>query len=155
MARGGFLGLVRRLVPARAFREVRSIYFDDEAAPKARITVARSTTLRVFGLLGLEALDFGEGMLFIGEDGVHTHGMAFPLDLLFLRAAEAHEELHFSVTYAEEFVPPGTVRKVPGATAVIEFAGGALRRFGEQVPKTVRLSPPLPCDANQLPVQGI
>ena len=44
---------------------------------------ARNPWTRFWGLLGRPALPPGEGLIFPGEKGVHTHFMRFPIDIIF------------------------------------------------------------------------
>lgn len=47
-------------------------------------TVANRPWLRMRGLIGRASLDPGEGLLLLGTKGIHTIGMRFPIDVLFL-----------------------------------------------------------------------
>ncbi len=46
--------------------------------------VANRPWLRMRGLLGRSALEPGEGLLLLGTKGIHTIGMRFVIDVLFL-----------------------------------------------------------------------
>lgn len=142
----GLLEFVAGLVPSRDYTEIRGLHFDDEGEPVATATVVRSMAARTIGLLGRTGLPFNEAMCFIAENGIHTNGMKFDLDLLFvsMHGEDASGVLRGAVLQSEEFVPPGTVRTNRSANAVIEFAGGAFRRYGFRVPSKIRLSHRLP-----------
>lgn len=53
----------------------------------SRITLADTWWGRARGYLGRKQPSEGEGMLLVPCSGIHTWGMAFPLDVLFLDAA--------------------------------------------------------------------
>jgi uncharacterized membrane protein (UPF0127 family) len=55
---------------------------DEELA--ARVTVADSFFSRLRGLLGAGSLPHGEGLWIVPCKGVHTFGMRFPIDVIFL-----------------------------------------------------------------------
>jgi uncharacterized protein len=48
-----------------------------------RARTARNPWTRFVGLMGRAQLPPGEGLLFPGEQAVHTHFMRFPIDLVF------------------------------------------------------------------------
>jgi uncharacterized protein len=50
----------------------------------ARIELADTPWSRLFGLLGRRRLGYGRGMLIQPSSGVHTFGMAFPIDVIAL-----------------------------------------------------------------------
>lgn len=45
--------------------------------------VARAPWTRMIGLMGRAILPAGSGLIFPGTQGVHTHFMRFPIDLIF------------------------------------------------------------------------
>jgi uncharacterized membrane protein (UPF0127 family) len=47
-----------------------------------RVEVANTSMRRLFGLLGRRGLDAGEGLWIKPSSGVHTVGMAFPIDVV-------------------------------------------------------------------------
>jgi hypothetical protein len=62
----------------RAFNRTRNITLVENGA------VADSAWTRLRGLLGHAPLKTGEGLLLRGEKAIHTVGMSFPIDVLFL-----------------------------------------------------------------------
>ncbi len=50
----------------------------------SRAVVARGVLARLLGLLGRSGLSPGEGMVFRPCKGIHTLGMRFPIDVLYL-----------------------------------------------------------------------
>jgi uncharacterized protein len=69
---------------------------------------------RMLGLAGLERAEAGEGLLIPGCSSVHTFGMRFPLDLVFLGS----DGLPLAVRLA---VPPRRLAWRRGASAVLEL----------------------------------
>ncbi|HLZ00355.1 MAG TPA: DUF192 domain-containing protein [Candidatus Angelobacter sp.] len=68
-----------------------------------RIAIADSPISRFIGLLGTSSLDPGSGLLIHPSQGIHTIGMAFAIDVIFLdrnlRVLEVRESLKpFRVT---------------------------------------------------------
>jgi uncharacterized membrane protein (UPF0127 family) len=47
-----------------------------------RVEVANTSMRRLFGLLGRNGLDTGEGLWIKPSSGVHTFGMSFPIDVI-------------------------------------------------------------------------
>lgn len=89
-----------------------------------RVTVARTPHARLRGLLGRAALGPGEGLLLHPCNGVHTWGMRFSIDVLFLDA----EGL---VIRVEPSLPPG--RMIPWvrrARQALELPAGAAQAAG-------------------------
>ncbi len=52
-----------------------------------KIEVADTSLTRFVGLLGRRGLAPGHGLLIVPSNGVHTLGMLFPIDVVFLDAA--------------------------------------------------------------------
>jgi uncharacterized membrane protein (UPF0127 family) len=80
----------------------------------ANVPVATTRVSRLLGLSMLSRERAGSGLLIPHCRGVHTFGMRFALDLVFLdeegRVVELRRE-----------VPPGRLIRCPGATAVLEL----------------------------------
>lgn len=49
-----------------------------------RVTIADTLVSRIVGLLGASSLSRGRGLLIHPSQGVHTLGMKFPIDVIFL-----------------------------------------------------------------------
>jgi uncharacterized membrane protein (UPF0127 family) len=88
-------------------------------ADAVELAVTRRSRRR--GLLGRDGLDAGAALLLEPCAAVHTAFMRFPIDLVFVdrdgRAVKIVKD-----------VPPWRIALSPGARAVIEMAGGSLRR---------------------------
>jgi uncharacterized membrane protein (UPF0127 family) len=86
------------------------------------VAVADSRPARARGLAGLAAIDPGEALLLPACRSVHTVGMAFALDLIWLDARDRPIR-------TDRDVPPGRVRTCLRARAVIETRAGAADGF--------------------------
>ena len=78
---------------------------------------------RMRGLLGRDSLDDSEGMWLRRCRMVHTFGMRFAIDLVYLNADN-------EVCKIVEEVRPGRISACLGAESVIELNRGAARRLG-------------------------
>jgi uncharacterized protein len=78
------------------------------------VPVAAGAPSRLLGLALLDRERAGEGLLIPGCRGVHTFGMRFKLDLLFLDDESAVVELRRDV-------PPGRFIRCAAASAVLEI----------------------------------
>jgi uncharacterized membrane protein (UPF0127 family) len=86
-----------------------------------RVYEARSFLARLRGLAGVDALPHGVGLYLPRTRSVHTFGMRFALDLLWLDADGA-------VVRVDRGVPPRRHRSCRRARSVIEIAGGGYTR---------------------------
>lgn len=83
------------------------------------VGLANRPWLRVRGLLGTAALRAGEGLALVPCAGIHTVGMRFPIDVLYLDRAGR-------VLRVDHALAPGRVGSpCPGCGAVVELAAGA------------------------------
>lgn len=81
-----------------------------------QVTIADSTLSRLVGLLGKRSLDPETGLWIVPSCGVHTLGMRFPIDVIFL-----NEELR--VIYLCESVRPFSMTRLClQAKSVLELA---------------------------------
>jgi uncharacterized membrane protein (UPF0127 family) len=89
-----------------------------------KVRVARGFASRLVGLLGRSELGPGEGLLLPRCGAVHTLGMRFPIDVVFVDDAGA-------IRAAFAAVPSGEVRVVrPGRVHALEAAAGTIGRHG-------------------------
>lgn len=89
--------------------------------PLARARLADTFLRRLVGLLGRARLDPGEGLLLGPTRGVHTLGMRFPVDAVYL---DAQGRVLSVVT-----LPPGRLGPlVPSCRWVLELAAGGAGR---------------------------
>ena len=101
----------------------------------ARAVVAERFLDRVKGLLGRQELPDGEAMVFPRCRSIHTLGMRFPIDAVFVNR-------DWRVVSVRDRVNPGrVVWPVSGAWGVIELSGGTLQKAGVQVGDQLWVAP--------------
>lgn len=88
------------------------------AAPGLDVRVATTARARLLGLAGLRALPSGAALLLPRTRSVHTLGMRFALDLVWLDARGV-------VVRRDLGVGPGRLRRCAAARAVLERAARA------------------------------
>lgn len=89
-----------------------------------RILRAATYGTRLRGLLGASGLPRRHGLLLQGTSSIHTLGMRFAIDLIWLGRDG-------SVLRVDEHVAPGRSRRCRGAAGVIEIGAGEGRDFAE------------------------
>ncbi|MDR3711090.1 MAG: DUF192 domain-containing protein [Capsulimonadaceae bacterium] len=89
-----------------------------------RVTLASTWWQRGWGLIGSPALNAGEGLWLRGVRSVHTMGMRYAIDLLFLDRAGRCQGVCQGVR------PGRLVAGPPGTTDTIELAEGTVGRSG-------------------------
>lgn len=87
-----------------------------------RVLCAEHFADRLRGLLGREALTRRYGLWIRPCNAVHTFGMRFPIDLVFV-------DRHGHVLGVDAELVPGRIRFRRGAHGVLELAAGAARRL--------------------------
>lgn len=90
-------------------------------------TVANRPWLRMRGLIGHASLEPGEGLLLLGTKGIHTIGMRFPIDVLFLN--DEAQVIHMIHALKPLRVSPF----IQTSAMVLELPAGALEETGTQV----------------------
>ncbi len=97
------------------------------------ISVRRATGLwdRTRGLLGRKGLERGSGLLLEPCSGIHTVGMAFPIDAIFL--SKEHTVVHL----VHQMRPQRFSRYVFRAHAVLELPAGTIEETGTQMGDTL------------------
>jgi len=125
---------------------VRTIELADAATGR---TVCRSCSVadrpwsRLRGLLGRDRLEVDEGMLFSHTGSVHTYGMRFPIDVVFLAK-------DLTVLSAHAHVGRSRTVKHRGAAWTLELPAGSCHRRGITVGKhLVRRAVPAAADLEQ------
>lgn len=84
-----------------------------------RVRVCRSFFSRLVGLLGVSHISPDEACLIRRCSGVHTIGMRFPIDVVFL---DAHDRV---ISVYANIRPNRIIAFRPGAKNVLESAAGA------------------------------
>lgn len=90
-----------------------------------RVALAQSFLQRLRGLLGHPPLRAGQALWLAQCSSIHTLGMGYPIDVVFLNRAG-------QVTKVCEAVPPLAARGNLGAASALEFRAGEAVRFGIQ-----------------------
>ena len=87
-------------------------------------TLANTFRTRLFGLLGRKGLKQGAGLLIKPSSGVHTFGMAFPIDIVSL-------DQNYRVLGVFENTGPWTIRGLSLKTrSVLELPAGRIQECG-------------------------
>ena len=113
------------------YNRTREAFIATEAA------VADSYVRRLVGLLGKTKrwARVGTGLWIVPSRGVHTIGMMFPIDLVFL-----NKDKH--VVEIEEFVRPFRISKVSlKAASVLELPPHTIHRTGTKVGDKIEIAP--------------
>lgn len=96
----------------------------DSLATELNIVIASTFWSRLVGLLGRSALADHEGLLLKPCTDIHTFGMKFPIDVVFV-------DNRMKVLGFSDAVPPNKLRFSPrGTYAVLEVADGNRKRTG-------------------------
>jgi len=103
---------------------------------------AASFRARLVGLIGRRTLAPGVGLWLKPCDAVHTAGLRFAIDVVFVDAAGRVKRI-------DERVRPWRLRACLGAHSVVELAAGEARRLGFEVghaivPPIVEIAPIAP-----------
>lgn len=87
------------------------------------VEVADCGAKRRKGLLGREMLTAGEGLWIVPCEAVHTFGMQFPIDLVYLDRDKKVKKVRHDV-------PPSRLSTCLSAHSVLELSSGSIRRTG-------------------------
>jgi len=123
------MNLVRRLLtrPSRPSRE-QSVRLNVMNRTRQiqlahSIEVADEASTRRKGLLGRTNLLAGEGLWIVPCEAIHTFGMKFPIDLVFLDRNKVVKKVRHNVV-------PGRLSICLSAHSVLELASGSIRLSG-------------------------
>lgn len=97
-----------------------------------KICLAVGFVERLRGLLFTDSLYPGHGMYFKPCSEVHSFGMAYALDVLFLDSQEKVINL--------DVLPKHNMRRCRGAKSVVELSEGSIERLGIKLGDTVSFS---------------
>jgi uncharacterized membrane protein (UPF0127 family) len=98
------------------------------------VEVAGSGVKRSKGLLGRSGLGPGEALWIVPCEAVHTFGMKFPIDLIYL-------DRHHRIRKIRKNVRPWRMSACITAYSVIELAAGAIQENDAQPGDLVEFSP--------------
>jgi len=105
-------------------------------AELACVVVANDGAKRRKGLLGHKALSATEGLWIVPCEAVHTFGMRFPIDLVYL-------DRNKRVKKVRSDVPPWRLSVCVSAHSVLELAAGSIRRTKTKPGDSLEFSPVL------------
>lgn len=88
-----------------------------------RAALATDSAARRRGLLDRDHLAAGAALVIAPSQGVHTFGMRFPIDVVFV-------DRHGRIVALAEHVPPRRIRLAWRAFAVVELGAGSCRAAG-------------------------
>ena len=107
------------------------------------VEVADNGATRRKGLLGRSELPAGEGLWILPCESVHTVGMKFPIDLVYLDRKKR-------VKNVRSDVPPWRLSACLSAHSVLELASGTIRRTQTRPGDMLEFSPTLPLNDRQV-----
>lgn len=100
-----------------------------------RARIADTFLTRLVGLLGKECLRQGEGLLIIPSSGVHTWGMAFPIDIVAL-------DENYRITKTCPDTGPWRIGGLGLSTrSILELPAGQIRRSQTVVGDVLSITP--------------
>jgi uncharacterized protein len=79
------------------------------------VTAADSTLARLKGLIGKLSLGLDEGLWIVPSRGIHTIGVVFPIDLIYLD--ESHQVIHVVESFPTFRISP----LIPQSASVLEL----------------------------------
>lgn len=99
------------------------------------LEVAEGVRSRTRGLIGHPHLEPGQALMIPGSRWIHTFGMSFPIDVVYV-------DKKGRIVALTESLPPHRVdRPVLRAQTVIEMAAGEIRRLALKVGERLELRP--------------
>lgn len=99
------------------------LFADDADAPLLRLSLANRFVERLRGLLGHAMLDDDRGLWIAPCGSVHTFGMRFPIDVVFV-------DRDGRIVRVAEHVAAGRMAFARKAASVVEVAAGGIARIG-------------------------
>jgi uncharacterized membrane protein (UPF0127 family) len=115
--------LLAKCRPAKPRTRFRIANLSRQAELAPRVDLADDAASRRKGLLGRETLIDGEGLWIVPCEAVHTIGMRFPIDLIYLDREKRVRKVCHSV-------PANRMSACLAAHSVIELAAGSIRKTG-------------------------
>jgi hypothetical protein len=112
-----------------------------QAVLAERVEVADRGARRSKGLLGRNGLEPGEGMWIVPCEAVHTFGMRFPIDLVYV-------DRNKRVRKVRSDVRPWRLSACMSAHSVVELASGTVRETQTKVGDNLKFSPAELLDEN-------
>lgn len=106
--------------PERPLRRLRVMNCTRAAVLATRLELAGESSARTKGLLGRTSLEPGEGLWILPCEGVHTIGMKFAIDLIYI------DKKH-RVRKVRSAVPPWRLSLCLSAESILELPAGVIR----------------------------
>ena len=100
-----------------------------------QIEVADTTMRRIVGLLGRQSLASGSGLFIVPTQAIHTIGMAFPIDVVFV------DRKYKVVGLCDSLAPLRLSGLHLRALGVIELPAGTIRSTGTQLGDHLAVAP--------------
>ncbi len=129
--------LLNRLAPYRrpsTDARVRVLNVTRQTLLASNVVVADHGATRRKGLLGRAMLSSGEGLWIVPCEAVHTFGMQFPIDLIYL-------DRRRRIIRVCSDVPPWRLSMCLSAHSVIELVSGTIRDTQTRLGDDLRLEP--------------
>ncbi|HEV2273864.1 MAG TPA: DUF192 domain-containing protein [Acidobacteriaceae bacterium] len=104
-----------------------------QAELASSVELADSSASRRKGLLGRAALRAGEGLWIVPCESVHTIGMQFPIDLVYLDRSHRVKKVRMNV-------PPWRLSACLSAHSVLELAAGTIQKTQTRPGDTLEFS---------------
>jgi len=123
--------------PAQDLVRLRAVNIARSIEVATSVEVADTSVKRSKGLLGRRGLGPGEGLWIVPCESVHTFGMRFPIDLVYLDRQHRIRKIRKSV-------PPWRISVCFTAHSVLELAAGSIREGEVQTGDVVAFSPAHP-----------
>ncbi|MBC7261461.1 MAG: DUF192 domain-containing protein [Chloroflexi bacterium] len=112
------------------------LYHVDRQCPIVHnLEVAADVRSKTRGLIGHLPLESGQALMIPGSRWIHTFGMSFPIDVVYV------DKKGRIVALTDNLPPRRIDRPVLRAQAVIEMAAGEIRRLGLKVGERLELRP--------------
>jgi uncharacterized membrane protein (UPF0127 family) len=118
----------------RPLRRLRVVNRTREAVLATQLELAGESSARTKGLLGRAALEPGGGLWIIPCEGVHTIGMQFPIDLIYI-------DKRHRVRKVRSAVPPWRLSLCLSAESILELPAGVIRETQTQKGDQIEFSP--------------
>jgi uncharacterized membrane protein (UPF0127 family) len=115
---------------------MRALNKERSAVVASRVEVADTFLKRLRGLRGRDRMAEGSALWIVPCRGIHTRGMSFPIDALYLDREQR-------VVAIEQNLPPGRIASVLfRARTVLELPAGTVRRSATRVGDHIVMSEP-------------
>ena len=100
----------------------------------SRLAIADNLFARMKGLLGRSALAEGEGLMIVPCKGIHTFGMKFPIDAVFL------DSRNIVIAIRKGLVSNRLTRIYPKAASVLELPAGTIEATATKIGDEIKVA---------------